>query len=101
MPLLEASNACALPWKDPETLAERWAQVLKRSRDPDYGAIFLDNAAIDFVPARDGRGEGLEGIGLAVADKAAILKTAKARGLPIVGDTVLICGIRFEFVDAE
>ena len=86
---------------DPEALAHRWSQILKRPRDPDYGAIFVDNAAIDFVHARDGRGEGMEGIGLAVADKAAILKTAKARKLPVTANTVSICGVRFEFVDAE
>ena len=95
------SPACSCNRTIPTSVAKRWSQILKRPRDPDYGAIFVDNAAIDFVKARDGRGEGIEGIGLAVADKGAILKTAAARKLPVVADTVTICGVRFEFVDAE
>jgi Glyoxalase-like domain len=85
----------------PEALAQRWAQILKRAPHPDYGAIFLDNAAIDFAHARDGRGDGLAGIGLAVKDKAAILATAKKRGLAASANAVTICGTRFEFVAAE
>ena len=86
---------------DPDALATRWSKILERPRDPDFGAIFLDNAAIDFAHARDGRGDGLAGIGIAVKDSRAILKTAKARGLPTAANAVTICGTRFEFVTAE
>lgn len=86
--------------EDPDALAKRWSQILKRPRDEKFGAIFLDNAAIDFAHARDGRGDGLAGIGIAVRDKAAILDTARQRGLPTSPSSVMICGTRFEFVDA-
>ena len=81
-------------------LAKRWAQILKRPRDQKFGAIFLDNAAIDFAHARDGRGEGLAGIGISVKDKGTVLETAKARGLQTSDTAVMICGTRFELVDA-
>ena len=86
--------------EEPDALAKRWAQILKRPRDQKFGAIFLDNAAIDFAHARDGRGEGLAGIGISVKDKGTVLETAKARGLQTSDTAVMICGTRFELVDA-
>jgi catechol 2,3-dioxygenase-like lactoylglutathione lyase family enzyme len=85
--------------EDPIALGEWWAKILQRplARDAEGGPrIALDNASeVRFVAARDGRGEGLGGVGLRVKDKAAILASAKARRLTVAGDTVSICGTRF------
>ena len=50
------------------------------------------------VPARDGRGEGVSGIDVTVIDKSSALARAKARGVPVTGDTVEICGTRIRLV---
>ena len=47
----------------PAAVASRWSDILRRpARD---GAIALDSGVIRFVPASDGRGEGLAGIDVA------------------------------------
>lgn len=51
---------------DPERLARRWATILRREprRDADGWRLTLDHAALRFVMASDGRGEGLAGMAL-------------------------------------
>ena len=51
-----------------------------------------------FVEATDGRGEGLSGIELVVADRARLNSAAEKRGLRITGDQLTICGTRFYLV---
>lgn len=88
---------------DPVALAKRWSEILKRPatpETPDQLSIALDNATLSFVPAIDGRGEGLCGIDLAVNDKPAIVRAARSRGLPVSGDTLTLCGTRFLLLDA-
>jgi catechol 2,3-dioxygenase-like lactoylglutathione lyase family enzyme len=82
----------------PEALAKRWADLLDRPLSS--GTVKLDNAALAFVTAADGRGEGLGGVEIAVADIDAVKLDAQKRGLPISGDTVTICGTRFAMVAA-
>jgi hypothetical protein len=77
----------------PDALAARWSDLLDRSLSGV--ALKLDNAALTFVPANDGRGEGLGGISIALRDMDAVKAEAKRRGLAITGDTVTICGTRF------
>ena len=55
----------------------------------------LDNCTIRFVPCTDGRPEGLGGLDIVTRDRAAILATAKARGVPVQGNQVYACGMRF------
>jgi Glyoxalase-like domain len=82
---------------DPDGLAARCAEIaeLPVNRD-DQGrpVVPLDGASLRFVEATDGRGEGLGGIDLRVADRAALLASAKARGLPHDDDQVLLAGMR-------
>ncbi|WP_371999621.1 VOC family protein (plasmid) [Tistrella mobilis] len=82
---------------DPERLGRRWAEILRRDLRPesDGWALDLDNARIRFEPDRDGRGEGLGGVDLAVADEAGLRRRAAARFLPVVDDHVVIGGVRF------
>ena len=58
----------------------------------------LENAILRFVPATDGRGEGLAGVDITVADRFALTTAAKNRGCDVDGDTILICGTRFKMV---
>ncbi|MDP7548121.1 MAG: VOC family protein [Alphaproteobacteria bacterium] len=86
---------------DPAALAARWGEILDRpvaagaSGAPE---IVLDNAALRFVEVTDGRVEGLGGLELEAADRAAIMAAAEARGLTVTNDTVSVCGTRFRLV---
>lgn len=86
---------------DPVSLAERWSTVagLPVERDGDVLNMALNNATIRFVTATDGRGPGLGGLDIAVVDRAAILREARARGCYINDDRVDICGTRFYLHD--
>ncbi len=98
-----ALTGAELQSDNPAALAARWAGILDRpvgstaAGDP---AIVLDLGALRFVHAADGRGEGLGGIDLAAANPEAIRAAAAARGLPVSGDSVTICGIRVRLVAA-
>jgi hypothetical protein len=96
--VVRAMTAAELQSDDPEQLAGRWSQVMELplARD-DRGrpAIALDDAKLRFVKAADGRSEGLAGLDLDCTDRAGVIARAQARRLPVEGDTVLACGIRF------
>jgi hypothetical protein len=84
--------------EDPERLAGRWSEVMELplSRDSrGRPAIALDDATLRFVPAIDGRGEGLAGLELDCADKGRILSLARSRKIAADGDVVTACGMRF------
>jgi len=86
---------------DPERLARRWSEVMELplSRDDRSRPIIaLDDATLRFVPAADGRGEGLAGLDLSCADKGRVLASARERSLAAEGDVVLACGMRFYLV---
>ena len=78
---------------DPDGFAALWSKLLGRPVGPDR-TIALSNATLRFVAAVDGRGRGLGGIDIEVADKAAALAEAARRRLQIAGDSVVICGTR-------
>jgi hypothetical protein len=86
---------------EPAALADRWGQVFARRATPQADGSFelaLDAGRLRFVPARDGRGDGVSGIDVAVIDKSGVLARARARGLPSSSDTVEICGTRIHLV---
>jgi hypothetical protein len=86
---------------DPERLARRWSEVMELplSRDErSRPVIALDDARLRFVPATDGRGEGLAGLDLDCADKGWVLSRARSRNLATEGDMVVACGMRFYVV---
>lgn len=78
---------------DPDGGSARWAEVLDRPRERarDGWRIAVDGGALRFVPVGDGRGEGLRAFDVAVRDRAAVRRTAEARGCLVGGDVVL-CG---------
>ena len=59
----------------------------------------LNNVELRFVEATDGRGAGLGGLDVAVADRDAILRAAKDRDCYVSDDRVDICGVRWNLRD--
>jgi hypothetical protein len=94
-------TAVELQSADPRGLAERWSKIAEIPlRNDDHGRLELplDNAAIRFVEATDGRGEGLGGIDVVVADRRRVLEAAERRDLLVNKNQVDICGTRFYLV---
>jgi len=85
----------------PAVLAARWGQVLGREPTPGPDgahALALDQGVLRFVPLRDGRGEGVTGIDVRVADPAEVVARARRRGAPVDGDVVVLCGTRIRLL---
>jgi hypothetical protein len=90
--------------EQPERLGRRWSEILQRPIERmDEGSyqLAVDNAELNFVPALDGRGEGLGGIHVNVGDRQVVRARAEERGLALDGDCVLIGGVRFRFSNTE
>ena len=82
---------------DPDAVAAKWSEIteIDLTGDPP-GRLAFDNAEARFVPATDGRGDGLAGIELAAVDADAAVAAADKRGLLSAdGDVITICGTRF------
>lgn len=92
--------AVELQGADPVGLAELWGKVagLPVSRDGATLHMALNNVDIRFVEATDGRGYGLGGLDLKVADRDRVLSAAKRHGAYVSDDQVNVCGIRFRLV---
>lgn len=93
--------AAELQSNDPATLAQRWAAVLGLPLQQQGGAltISLANADLRFVQATDGRGDGLGGIDLRVADRARLLDQAGQAGVRVSDGLIVMGGFRFYLVD--
>jgi hypothetical protein len=99
--IIKAYAAVELQSADPRGLAERWSGIAEtplRKDSRDRFEMPLGNASVRFVEAADGRGEGLSGIDVVVADRKRLLEAAERRGLQVVDDQVTICGTRFYLV---
>ncbi len=94
--------AVELQAADPDAVARRWSAVLGRplSAGPRGPELRLEGSSARFVPATDGRGDGLGGFDVACADLPAVLAAARARGLDITGDRLDLCGVRVTLVPA-
>lgn len=100
---VSAMVAAELQADDPMRLARRWSEILDRplgQSGDGVPVLRLDDAELRFVPASDGRGEGLGGLDLAVRDRAAILAAADRRGCRTSDDSVTVCGTRFRLLPA-
>ena len=95
-------SAVELQGPDPVGLAELWGKVagLPVAREGSVLRMALNNVEVRFVEAGDGRGYGLGGLDLKVADRARILAKAKERGCYVADDQVDVCGVRFRLEDA-
>ncbi len=89
--------AAELQSPDPAAMAALWSRLLDRPAvpRPEGGSeIRLENAALRFVAAKDGRGRGLGAIDLALPDPARAVRAARARGLPAQDGLVEVGGLR-------
>jgi hypothetical protein len=99
--VVSAYSTVELQSPDPAGLAERWSKVAGLPVRKDARGRLempLDNASVRFVEATDGRGEGLSGIDMVVADRAKLNSAAERRGYKTTGDQLTICGTRFYLV---
>ncbi|MDP6953329.1 MAG: hypothetical protein QGF53_11295, partial [Alphaproteobacteria bacterium] len=99
--VVSAITAVELQSPAPQPLAECWSEIagldlLSGDLGPE---IHMTNAAVRFVEARDGRGEGLGGMDLAANDAEAAKARAHALGCAVDGDTITVCGTRFHLVE--
>ena len=88
---------------EPQSLAQRWSSIadIPLKQDSQERTILpLENAHVRFVEATDGRGDGLGGIDIVVADRQRLLKEAQQRGCYVSDDQVEVCGVRFYLSDA-
>lgn len=93
--------AAEIQTPDPTDLANRWGQIVELPVKTDAGAqsLHFDNAEVRFVKDTDGRGEGLGGVDLIVANREQLLAAAERRGKRVSDDMVNICGVRFRLVE--
>ncbi|MFP6808535.1 MAG: hypothetical protein VB957_15365 [Pseudomonadales bacterium] len=82
---------------NPVTLAEKWAKVIGTDSYLEGESIVvpLNNVKLRFVAVSDGRGPGLGGLDIKVADREHILRESKKRNCYVSDDQVIICGTRF------
>jgi hypothetical protein len=101
--VVTAISGAELQSDDPERLAAKWSEILRKPARAGDGQwrIDVDNASLRFVPVRDDRGEGLGGIDLLVAEPDRVRDVAKARGLAVTDRSVLIGGVRFNVAEAR
>ena len=88
--------------EDPIEVADIWSKVIGSpiERRGDELWLQLNNVTLRFVEAKDGRGPGLGGLDILVADRAGILDRAKTRGAYVSDYQIVLCGTRFYLKDA-
>ncbi|MDF1856578.1 VOC family protein [Pseudooceanicola sp.] len=98
---VSAIRAAELQSDDPAALAAHWSAVAGLPVEDRNGVphIALANADLRFVAAKDGRGPGLGALDIRASDAAGIVAAARARGLPVTGNQVMVCGTRFNLID--
>ena len=86
---------------DPVGLAELWGAVagLPITRDGSELTMALNNVIVRFVMAEDGRGPGLGGLDIMVANRDYVLEHARQRDCYVNDHRVDICGIRWNLTD--
>jgi hypothetical protein len=101
--VVKAISGAELQSDDPERLAAKWSEILRKPVRPIDGEfrIDVDHASLRFVPASDDRGEGLSGIDLLVTQPPRVRDVARRRGLGVTDGSVLIGGVRFNLTEAK
>ncbi|MBO6634507.1 VOC family protein [Parvibaculum sp.] len=84
--------------KAPAALAARWGELLDAKVEEGKGGpeLRLARGTVRFVEPVDEDGTGIVCIDVAMADPEAALGRARELGLPVEGNAVGICGVRFE-----
>ncbi|MGD8764243.1 MAG: hypothetical protein PVG87_18195 [Desulfobacteraceae bacterium] len=99
--IVRTIKAAELQSPDPDTLAKRWSAITDipiQRNAAGQPELQLNNAAIRFADATDGRGEGLSAIDIEVIDAQQMLQVAQKRGLRTSDAQVIICGTRFNLI---
>ncbi len=92
--------ACDIQGEDPQAMAEKWSDAFARETrlSGDQIEMLLDDGSqINFVEARDGRGDGVSAVEFAVVDGDAIRSAAAQLHLTWRDNEVALCGTRFRF----
>lgn len=81
---------------DPGALARRWSELLAHPLDPaDPLRIPLEHGEVLFAPAGEGGATCVTGVGLRLRDAALAVARARAAGLDVSPEGILIGGVRF------
>ncbi len=96
----ETIVAAELQSDNPARLAARWSEILRRPvRDANgVAAIDLDRGSLRFVPATDGRGEGLGGIDVKIPRHPRARQAARNKDVAEVDGALMLCGVRVRLV---
>jgi hypothetical protein len=92
--------AAELQSAEPARLAARWSEILRRPIRDIEGAptIGLDLGTLRFVPAIDGRGEGLGGIDVKIPRHERARLAARQKDVPEDDGALMLCGTRVRLV---
>lgn len=92
--------AAELQSADPVRLASRWSEILRRPLRDAGGVptIDLDLGTLRFIPANDGRGEGLGGIDVKIPRHERARFAARQKEVEEVDGALLLCGTRVRLV---
>jgi hypothetical protein len=99
--VVDSIVAAELQSDDPTALARRWSEILDRpvhEIGADCIEIALDGGRLRFVPAADGRGEGLAGFDVRAMDRESALAAARQRGCIIQSSRIAVAGINVDLV---
>lgn len=86
----------------PTEMSKRWGELLgvpveEGATGPE---LRMTRGYVHFVEPVDEDGTGVIALDIAMADPQAALAVAESRGLPVSGDAVSICGVRFSLMKA-
>jgi Glyoxalase-like domain len=92
--------AAELQSDDPGRLSGRWSEILQRKVSDAGGVptIELDLGALRFVPATDGRGEGLGGIDVQIPRHERARFAARQKEVAEEDGALMLCGTRVRLV---
>jgi len=92
--------AAELQSDDPIRLAGRWSEILQRKVSDGDGVptIELDLGVLHFVPAADGRGEGLGGIDVSIPRHERARFAARQKEVAEEDGALILCGTRVRLV---
>lgn len=86
--------------KSPADLAKRWSELLAVPVEESEAepTLRLTRGHVRFVKPVDDDGTGVVGLDIAMADPDGAIAAARSRGLPVEGNSVVICGTRFNLL---
>ena len=102
--VVDGIRAAEVQTDDPAALAARWGEVLNEPVTADAAGnprLALDDSDLRFVPARDGRGEGLGGLDISATNPEKALANAEAAGCRSGENLITICGLRLRLVSSS